>query len=89
MKPEDQNPELQLILNNADLKAKLEKLASQDFDRFLAMMDLGALQVYICAEAEKELSYGTIANRLRAHGVTISRQSVGERCRKCKDTPYK
>jgi hypothetical protein len=80
-----QSQSLHLITDNPALKNQLQRLATQDFEAFLNMLNVDGLQIFICNERKKELSYEQIALRLRRAGITITRQSVGDRCNKCKE----
>jgi ABC-type cobalamin transport system ATPase subunit len=79
----NQNPANKLILSDEALRRRLQELAVSDFAAFLELVAADGLQVIICAEHEKELSLGQIRQRLIAHGITMSRPSIGDRCKRC------
>lgn len=68
---------------NPELRKQLRELGMLNFDKLLRLLGVDQVQVVICAEHEKDLSYQEISDKLAEHGIRMSRQSVGDRCKKC------
>lgn len=82
MSKEQQKPNL--IMAIPDLRKELQEMAMMDLEKFLLKVGADQIQIFVCAEAMKSRSYQAIVNSLNRHGVKLTRQAVGERCRKCK-----
>lgn len=67
-----------------ELDKQLQELASVNWEKFCLLTGIDRVQVVVCAEQEKGKSLQQIANKLKTAGYPISRQAVGDRCRKCK-----
>lgn len=79
----DEQPRINLIIANPELRRQLQEMAVVDLERFLQKCKIDQVQIFICAELEKSRSHQAIVNSLARHGITIARSSVGEKCKKC------
>jgi len=79
---DEQKPNL--IMENKELRRQLQEMAMLDFEKFLLKIGADQIQIFVCAEAMKSRSYQAIMNSLNRHGIKLTRQAVGARCRKCK-----